>query len=238
MLRYNYTRAAKSAGFCKKRAGFYIARQFFNSSASKWPNHVLAKLFSAKLKRILVAHHLTLQSRIPEALPNPTGTMNTAIHGDDVSGISSVTPRRPASSNSCDYQLQRKRKTQIIRRLESDSSEESDEECDVESRNSAADAPDGDGDLKEIKGLLLTLCKKVARNEKTLKELQNMQHDRSVVAWMFVTCTIFTTSGLLLLCYILNWSVTVVLYVNSFRETPSSSASESTPKRCKVEMLG
>ena len=173
---------------------------------------------------------------IPEALPNPTGTMNTAIHGDDVSGISSVTPRRPASSNSCDYQLQRKRKTQIIRRLESDSSEESDEECDVESRNSAADAPDGDGDLKEIKGLLLTLCKKVARNEKTLKELQNMQHDRSVVAWMFVTCTIFTTSGLLLLCYILNWSVTVVLYVNSFRETPSSSASESTPKRCKVEI--
>ena len=35
---------------------------------------------------------------------------------------------------------------------------------------------------------------------------------------------------------LLNWSVTVVLYVNSFRETPSSSASESTPKRCKVEI--
>ena len=110
---------------------------------------------------------------ISQALPNHTDSSDSADADHELIGnSSSVTPRRPVSY---DHQFSRKRKRQILSQLDTDSSQESDEERDVEPRNSAADH--GGGSLEEIKGLLMTLCKKVARNEKTLKELQNVQQN-------------------------------------------------------------
>ena len=106
---------------------------------------------------------------ISQALPAPTDSSDSA----NTESLGNGTPRRPVSYG---HQLSRKRKRQILSRLDTDSSQEPDEERDVEPRNSAADGHGG-GNLEEIKGLLMTLCKKVARNEKTLKEFQNMQQD-------------------------------------------------------------
>ena len=95
----------------------------------------------------------------------------------------------------------------------------------LDSSSACVDDSDGDseimptkGEMNEIKGMLKLLCKKVEDNSKVLTELQSLYHSRLV-------CVKEVSAKLL-----------IVFSLFFFSETPSSPASEQTPKRQRTEI--
>ncbi len=111
------------------------------------------------------------------------GTPSSGVHSEFLTrSCSNETPQLPSESLS-----RRIRKRDIFRSSYSDESSDSEEDT-VLSKSSQKKKRSAHGDiqenLKEMKGMLKMFCEKVGKNERCLKELQNLQQSR-LVEWSF-----------------------------------------------------